>query len=235
MQDNETIPEALLDNSINAKNHLKVIAENGLGPADPRESNISFWLDKAKKWQVSEGDARGRLCANCEHYLMTSFIDEAIKSGPALNIKASDLPLIPKWADIESRPTAFCTLYNITCSPIRTCDSQEMGGPIDDLKLQALSLAELAKEFDTEELSAFIEKKYSKENVPQWAKKKSEKVQEVAIRVFNQTLAGGASEEKARIASLAAMQNAEAAEKKSTKKSYDYIADILKSKIAKTV
>jgi len=230
MIDNEKCPEALLDNSINAKNHLDTIANHGLGPANPRESNLSFWTDKAKKWQISEGDARGRLCANCEHYLATTFIDECIKNGPALNIKASDLPLIPKWADIESRPTAFCTLFNITCSPIRTCDAQEMGGPIDDLKLQALALAETAKEYDTEELSAYIEKKYSKDNPPQWASKKSAKVQEVAIRVFNQTLSGGASEEKSRIASLAAMQNAEAAEKKATKKSYEYVADILKAK-----
>lgn len=52
---------------------------------------------------------------------------------------------------------------------------------------------------------------YSKDNVPQWASKKSAAVQEVAIRVFNETMKGGGSEEKARIASLAAMKNAEEA------------------------
>lgn len=62
---------------------------------------------------------------NCEHYLNTSFIKECIDSGPAKTIKASDLPLTPKWKDIESKPVAFCTLYEITCSPLRTCDSQE--------------------------------------------------------------------------------------------------------------
>jgi hypothetical protein len=55
---------------------------------------------------------------------------------------------------------------------------------------------------------------YSKDNVPQWASKKSMAVQTVAIRVFNQTLKESGSEEKARIASLAAMSNAEEAEKK---------------------
>jgi hypothetical protein len=229
-QDNEQCPAALLDNAVNAKNHLLTIANQGLGPSDPRQVNSSFWQDKAKKWQVSEGDARGRLCANCEHYLSTTFIDECIKSGPAIDIKASDLPLLPKWVDIESRPTAFCTLFEITCSPIRTCDAQEMGGPMDDLKVKALELAALAAEYDTEELTAYIQKMYSKDNVPNWASKKSAKVQEVAIRVFNETMKGGASEEKSRIASLAAMQNAEAAEKKSLKKSHDYIADIIKSR-----
>ncbi len=69
---------------------------------------------------------------------------------------------------------------------------------------------------------------YSKSNPPQWASKKSDAVQEVAIRVFNQTLKDTGSEEKARIASLAAMKNAESAFKKGkVKKS---VEDILKSK-----
>lgn len=69
---------------------------------------------------------------------------------------------------------------------------------------------------------------YSKDNVPQWANKKSKSVQEVAIRVFNQTLKDTGSEEKARIASLAAMKNAEEANKKDkVKKS---VEDIIKSK-----
>lgn len=69
---------------------------------------------------------------------------------------------------------------------------------------------------------------YSKDNIPQWANKKSAAVQEVAIRVFNQTLKDTGSEEKARIASLAAMKNAEEANKKNkVKKS---VEDIIKAK-----
>lgn len=72
---------------------------------------------------------------------------------------------------------------------------------------------------------------YSKSKPPQWASKKSDAVQEVAIRVFNQTLKDTGSEEKARIASLAAMKNAEEANKKSTKKSVsESVEDIFKAK-----
>jgi hypothetical protein len=72
---------------------------------------------------------------------------------------------------------------------------------------------------------------YSADNVPQWANKKSKSVQEVAIRVFNETLKDTGSEEKARIASLAAMKNAEEANKKDkVKKS---VEDIIKSKYLK--
>ena len=134
-------PLPLQNNKLNVKNHLSTIKLHGLGPANPRDSNMSFWEDKAKKWKTTEGDARGRLCANCEHFINTTAIDECIINGPALSLKASTLPLSPKWADIESRPVAYCTLYDITCSSVRTCDSQEMGGPIDDVKLKAIELA----------------------------------------------------------------------------------------------
>ena len=148
-------PLPLQNNKLNVKNHLKTIKDHGLGPADPRQSNMSFWEDKAKKWQTTEGDARGRLCANCEHYMNTSEIEDCIVNGPALELKASALPLTPKWADIESRPVAYCTLYDITCSPVRTCDSQEMGGPIDDVKYKAIQLAKAVNEnMDVQEFSS---------------------------------------------------------------------------------
>lgn len=68
---------------------------------------------------------------------------------------------------------------------------------------------------------------YSKSNPPQWSKNKSDAVQKVAIEVFNQTLKDTGSEEKARIASLAAMKNAEEAFKKKVSKS---VEDIIKGK-----
>lgn len=72
---------------------------------------------------------------------------------------------------------------------------------------------------------------YSKSNPPQWASKKSDAVQKVAIEVFNQTLKDTGSEEKARIASLAAMKNAEEAFKKPTKKSVGQsVEELMKAK-----
>lgn len=145
-------PLPLQNNNLNIKNHIKTIKEHGLGPADPRQPNEAFWQDKAQKWGVSEGDARGRLCANCEHYIMTSDIEDCIENGPAKDFKTSMVS--PKLVDIESKPVAYCALYHITCSPTRTCDSQEMGGPIDDVKMKAIELAKAAsKDLDTEEFA----------------------------------------------------------------------------------
>ena len=146
-------PLPLQNNKLNIKNHVKTIKDHGLGPADPRQPNVAFWKDKAKKWGVTEGDARGRLCANCEHYLQTSEIQECIDEGPAKDFKTSMVS--PKLVDIESKPVAYCMLYDITCSPTRTCDSQELGGPIDDVKYEALKLAKKAVDsgFDFEEFN----------------------------------------------------------------------------------
>ena len=150
----DNCPLPLQNNKLNVKNHLAAIKDYGLGPADPRQSNAPFWQDKAKRWKTTEGDARGRLCANCEHYMNTSLIEECIVNGPAMSLKASALPLSPKWADIESRPVAYCTLLDITCSPTRTCNEQEMGGPIDDVKEAALKLAKAVRDsgMDLEEI-----------------------------------------------------------------------------------
>jgi len=139
-------PEELKDNSRNIENHLVGIREKGLGPADPRIPNNDFWDAKAEKWGVTQGDARGRLCANCRFFVNSSDIKMYIENGPAKDLKASALPLTPKWADIESKPVAFCVLLDITCSPVRTCDFQQLGGPIDDDKRSLAKFADILDE-----------------------------------------------------------------------------------------
>ena len=129
------IPAAILDTKINIQNHLNAIEYSGLGPADPTQPNDDFWLEKSKKYGMMVGDARGRMCCNCRFYVNTVFIKDAIMSTDTRNLQASSLPLKPKWKDIESFPQAYCTLLDITCSPIRTCDFQSPGGPIDDDKI----------------------------------------------------------------------------------------------------
>jgi len=81
-------PSAINDPKINLKNHLDAIEYRGLGPADPTQPNDAFWLEKARKFGVLPGDARGRLCANCRYYVNTTFIKECIMSTDTRNVKA---------------------------------------------------------------------------------------------------------------------------------------------------
>ena len=106
---------------------------HGLGPVDPREPNNEFWKEKAMHWLTTEGLARGRLCANCEYYINTS-----------------DVPTTPKLADVEEHPVAWCKKFDITCSPTRTCNEQEMGGPIDDERMKSMEFEDPFKD-STEE------------------------------------------------------------------------------------
>lgn len=103
-----------------------------LGPADPREPSNDFWAFMMKRWKVKEGEARTRLCMNCEHYIATQEMIDCVKNGSGAKMKASELPVTPKWADIDGMPSAVCSRYNITCSALRTCTDWEPGGPVLD-------------------------------------------------------------------------------------------------------
>lgn len=118
-------PVATMYKDINLANHLQTIEYAGLGPADPRTPSTEFWAAKQEKWGVTEGLARTRLCMNCAHYKNDPETQDCILENPGGQLKASDLPVSPKWADIEGMPAAVCTRWSITCSALRTCDDWE--------------------------------------------------------------------------------------------------------------
>lgn len=118
-------PVATVYKEINLANHLQCIKFANLGPADPRQPSTLFWGDKMDKWGVPEGLARSRLCMNCEHYEDTTENQVCITTGEGATLKASELPITPKWADIIGMPAAVCSRWSITCSALRTCDDWE--------------------------------------------------------------------------------------------------------------
>lgn len=110
---------------INLANHIACIQYAALGPADPRQPSNDYWQAKMEKWQVAEGVARTRLCMNCAHYKNDPETLAAIPGSPGGQMKASELPVTPRWVDIEGMPSAVCTRWSITCSALRTCDDWE--------------------------------------------------------------------------------------------------------------
>lgn len=118
-------PVGTMYRDINEKMHMECIDKAALGPADPRAPSTVFWQDKQTKWQVPEGTARTRLCMNCSHYDNSSEAMACLEAGEGKNLKASELPVEPRWADIEGMPAAVCTRWLITCSALRTCDDWE--------------------------------------------------------------------------------------------------------------
>ena len=110
-------PSATHDDAINMENHLIAIKEASLGPADPSAPSDSYWNYMAEQWMVSTDEARVRQCQNCEYYNNSPKILDCLKSS---TLKASDLPVTPKWSDV-SAPSGYCTKWDITCTSIRTC------------------------------------------------------------------------------------------------------------------
>jgi hypothetical protein len=121
----DNCPIATIYPGVNIANHLQCITLANLGPADPRQPNEEFWAAKAVKWGVKDGEARTRLCMNCEEYNDSPENQDCITSGKGAQIKASTLPLTPRWVDIDGMPSAVCDRYSITCSALRTCDDWE--------------------------------------------------------------------------------------------------------------
>ena len=121
----ELIAVPLLYAEINLANHLACIQYANLGPADPREPNMNYWMRKQQLWQVPEGVARTRLCMNCAHYDNSEETLAQFPGTPGGSMLASQLPVTPKWADITGMPSAVCTRWTITCSALRTCDDWE--------------------------------------------------------------------------------------------------------------
>lgn len=114
-------PAPTFDDELNMANHLTCIQQANLGPSDPTQPSSEYWQERAKEWLVSETEARTRLCHNCEYYNNTPKMLNCISNS---GLKASDLPVDPKWADVEG-PSAFCTKWDITCTAIRTCSTWE--------------------------------------------------------------------------------------------------------------
>mgnify|MGYP003343474851 FL=1 len=116
-------PVASLYKEVNLTNHLQAIKFANLGPADPRQPEVDFWTDKMIRWKVQEGEARSRLCMNCEEYDDSPEVVSAFKSGEGGTLLASDVD--PTWADIPGLPTGNCLRWSISCASLRTCDDWE--------------------------------------------------------------------------------------------------------------
>lgn len=118
-------PIATVDKNVNLINHRYVVEVAKLGPPDPSQENNEYWLDMAKRWGISEIDARTQLCSNCEHYIYTEEIQDCMAEHD--NITPDMVG--PGWVDTHDSG-GWCNLYNITCTAHRTCVDWEAGGPI---------------------------------------------------------------------------------------------------------
>jgi HK97 family phage prohead protease len=87
-----------------------------LGPekASPLpDANSEYWQNMALVWNISEDEARRRLCANCEYYDNTP---EAMKEMDAIPINEYDK---------DGGGRGYCHKFDFICHNLRTCQAWE--------------------------------------------------------------------------------------------------------------
>ena len=128
----ELCPVGTMYPDINLSNHLAAVQYANYGPAEARDSNPEFWEAKQEVWGVSEGQARMRVCASCHHHDRSPETLDCIIEGPAGEWNESQLPVTPKFTDIDGMPVWYCKRWNMTVSPIRVCDQWETEEEYED-------------------------------------------------------------------------------------------------------
>ena len=75
--------------------------------------NKECWSTLAKSWQVSDEEARSRLCANCEYFNNT----------PDMMIQMNKIPL--NQYDLDGGGRGYCHKFDFICHNLRTCKAWE--------------------------------------------------------------------------------------------------------------
>lgn len=117
-------PPATSDISVNIKNRQKAIESAGYGPLNPSEPNISFWMKKADRWDVSPVEAQKQTCGNCAAFIKTERMLSCIEKGLG-NEPGNDAIDVIKAGDL-----GYCEALDFKCASARTCDAWISGGPV---------------------------------------------------------------------------------------------------------
>jgi hypothetical protein len=118
----ESCPPATQDIAINIKNRQKAIDSAAYGPMNPKEPDAKFWPAKAKRWSVSEEDAKKSLCGNCILFVRSPRILDCIDKALGNESGAA-------WDIIDAGKIGYCEAFDFKCHSQRTCDAWVVGGP----------------------------------------------------------------------------------------------------------
>lgn len=105
-----------IDAKTNVENRDLVVANWQLGPEkaspDPK-ANAPYWRQMAATWNITEAEARRRVCANCEYYDNT----------PARMAEMEAVPL--DVFDMDGGGRGFCVKFDFICHSLRVCQAWE--------------------------------------------------------------------------------------------------------------
>ena len=121
-------PLPMTNKQLNIDNHMVAVEEANLGPARPSSPGV-YWMERADRLGISETESRAQQCQNCHYYVNTPQIQSCYSTNKAAGNIPIETEINPSW-EVVSDPAGYCVKFDITCTPIRTCDEWEAGGPI---------------------------------------------------------------------------------------------------------
>lgn len=121
-------PAATQDVHVNLENRQHAIDEYYYGPANPDKPG-AYWKQAAKRWKISETEAKSMRCGNCAAFdrtkKMLDCIEKGIKTG-----HYGDEPGIDARATVNKAQLGYCNVFKFKCAADRSCTAWLTGGPI---------------------------------------------------------------------------------------------------------
>lgn len=122
-------PIATADIDINLKNRQTAIDKYYYGPANPDDSG-DYWKKAAKRWNITEKNAKTMQCANCAAFDVSDKMRDCIEKGIQAGNKSVDAQ-----ASIEKADLGYCNFLHFKCAGTRSCTAWVTGGAINDKDL----------------------------------------------------------------------------------------------------
>jgi lambda family phage portal protein len=122
LEEPASCPIATQDIKTNLANRQNAVDDANYGPANPNESNDSYWKAKADEFQGDVATAKKMRCGNCAAFNQTNKLLGCIKKGIG-----EDANEVAVGGDL-----GYCEIFDFKCAAKRTCDAWIVGGPIKD-------------------------------------------------------------------------------------------------------
>jgi len=124
----KSCPLATQDPIENLQNKAEAIhnEKKAYGPMDPTLPNVPFWEEKAQVWGISPGEARGRICSNCEYFDESQKTQDCVKNGATL-ISIEALRNLTGW-NCHAGRLAYCGKHKFIADELRVCNGWEAKG-----------------------------------------------------------------------------------------------------------
>ena len=97
----------------NKKTRDTLVETQMLGPVKVDAPNSEYWRELANLWRTSPGQAKRRLCANCEYF------DDAPETLEAMEVVPQD------EFDKDGGGRGYCHKFEFICHNLRVCKSWE--------------------------------------------------------------------------------------------------------------